>query len=60
MATASYDVMEHSIPVAGLEGAVPLPDGWEPVAAERRADVLVVLLRRERAAAPLGSDQPAG
>jgi hypothetical protein len=51
--TGNYDVMQHAIPVAGVEGAVPLPDGWELVFAERRADTLVVLLRPERAGAPL-------
>jgi hypothetical protein len=49
-----WEVREFSIPVAETEGggAVPLPSGWEPMFAERRADFLVLLLRRQAVVGP--------
>lgn len=54
-----WEVREFSIPVASTEGdgAVPLPAGWEPMFAERRADYLVLLLRREAGVSPLEAER---
>jgi len=55
-----WEVREFSIPVAATEGggAVPLPSGWEPMFAERRADFLVLLLRRQATSSPLELEHP--
>jgi hypothetical protein len=50
----NYDIREVRIDLAGAnpEGAVPLPDGWEPFAIERATGEVIVICKRERVAAP--------
>jgi hypothetical protein len=51
-----WDVRDIVIPLDSVTGnAVPLPAGWEPFQAERRAGELVVLCKREHL--PVAGDQ---
>jgi hypothetical protein len=45
-----FDIREVRIDLAGSnpEGAVPMPDGWEPFQVDRLAGEVVVLCKRER------------